>query len=800
MSNHKNHVPQGDTGLVWMLAALVLVLFLISLLVGSCVGEARGETIRVDKFRGLATDVKPHALGWTQARKSVGWVYLDGKLERETFDQLNAGTGSIQPITIVGEWSPQNKILIYSGGLYLYLIDADETITIGTLFEDTVAIVNGDSTVTRVRMKPGWLNAVLTNRGANNTVIINDTVRSILHVYSDSVFVLLSSCDLGTDASASFEVVSGLAIDADNVHSFETDDTTWVFDGNLMFAYTDGVSFTFDWPQYADSGTIDSLWIDTTSAPNSGDSCFVYASNFNDSHEGKYVLWNDTLVSMRAIPAYILRVDTIGGLPRALLITDTANYVGENHFGENHRFIIADLSFAYNGAFNFVTPTFDSLGTYGNIKIYTMVLRNVATAWHYARSLDAASYYFKPWNPALGIYDDTAMHRVYLKQLAYYSDGDSATFLLWCHKTASLYGYNNLCDIDDPGCRESTILYKHIPPQFSQSGNSVSWPYSIGALHRRRAWYAGNDTGVTIWAWSDQAHYNTIVGSEKLEGSSPITSIISAGQEVTAIRENQSVIRGPIAGTILDNSESISGFSEDDFYKTPIQAILSGNFTLSPLGLGMFQSGSIRPIPTNCNTIWSDSINWDAGERIVAAIYQGRLWLGVPFGTSATNNRCIVIDPSTEPVTLGFVGAMKPGSFLVRRAGDRDEQLYIGQADSSYLWLAGGTADRYEMADWRSGWGDGGDPSQIKRANWYNVTFFGTSGDTLIVDIYSNLSETVVWSDTTVATGGSQSLYVPIGTVVTQGYYLAYGFRSPDDMTITGWQWGIEPLVTRGGQ
>lgn len=768
MTYHRPDLPRSGGNLIWYIL-LGLLLYAVSILVPrSC----KGEMIFSSGFKGIATDVQPQALDWQQARKSVGWLYLDGHLERETFELRGTLPAYPLGLTWLGYYSQNNQIIFYDAELRKYSIDGDTSMAVSDAVNDSVITTASDSSVTQLMASSRWLNLALTDRGINNTVIINGVLYTVIHFYSDSVLHLAKGYAGSTASDVPFRVGGSIILNTDHVGSLETDDTTWVFDGNIIFPYTDSLTVSFSFPVYSDSGTFDSIMVN----PTDGDSVFVFDSRFKDAHVGKYFLWNDSLPSRRAIPVYIADVDTASGAPYALLYCDSASHAGQNHFGNLKRFLIADLVVDYDTTLSKARCDLDSIGTYGNMKFFRLSVSDPPDRWKTGRSLDGRVYRIRPVTDGI---DDYAWKHFFVKQSSYDATNDSAVFFLWGNIASTLTN-NNYYQVT----RSRTV-------DIETSGDADDWPYALGALHRRRAWWSGNDTGVTIWAWSDQAHDDTIVGAEELEGISAITSLISTGQEITAIRENQSVLRGPVAGAQLDNSETITGFSEDDFYKTPIGAILSGNFTISPLGLGMFSGGAIQPIETDCNSVFSDSINWAAGDRIVAAIYQDRVWLGLPFGTATTNNRCLVVDPSTQPVTIGFVGAVKPGSFLVRRDAETDEQLYIGQADTNYLWLAGATADRYEIADWRSGWFDGGDLSARKLVREYVIDLTGTTGDSVWVDFYTDFSETAKWSDTIVVTStGPRTVYAAVNRAV-QGYAVAYGIRSPDAVAITGFGWDV---------
>ena len=153
----------------------------------------------------------------------------------------------------------------------------------------------------------------------------------------------------------------------------------------------------------------------------------------------------------------------------------------------------------------------------------------------------------------------------------------------------------------------------------------------------------------------------------------------------------------------------------------------------------------------------------------------------------------MVFDLQSDPINVGFIDAVSPGSFLLRRDEGYDEQLFIGDADSSLIILVGGDNDKTETADWRSGWhgGDGG-RNIVTEAT---VTFSCDAAESLMVDFYTDYSETAVWTKTIVATAdGSKS--VPFGVSRSaQGKSLAYGFRTSDDAVIvTAFNWNVESL------
>jgi len=87
---------------------------------------------------------------------------------------------------------------------------------------------------------------------------------------------------------------------------------------------------------------------------------------------------------------------------------------------------------------------------------------------------------------------------------------------------------------------------------------------------------------------------------------------------------------------------------------------------------------------------------------------------------------------------------MSANSLFATHYRDEKSYLYIGRSDSNVVYRIGNTDNRTDTADWRSSWFDGGDRSTLKRVNSYNLTYSATSGDSIFVDFYTNLSETAV--------------------------------------------------------
>ena len=97
----------NHSDLLWIVLLGLLLLALSFIVPKSC----RGEVIVVDEFRGLATDLEPQSLAPMQARKSVGWLYADGELYRQTFDRRTTEQFVPYAVKWMGLYSPGYEIL-----------------------------------------------------------------------------------------------------------------------------------------------------------------------------------------------------------------------------------------------------------------------------------------------------------------------------------------------------------------------------------------------------------------------------------------------------------------------------------------------------------------------------------------------------------------------------------------------------------------------------------------------------------------------------------------------------------------
>lgn len=818
------------------------------------------EPVRVEKFGGIVTETDPARLGLDQARKSVGWVYRGGMLVRETFDQQSTTVHVNYPLHFLGQSRSDSSVLFYSDDIYRLRDGSQEDIalTSATMNYDSVITHAGDSIVDKwefhqqddTGMAMHWLNWALTDRAS---LRIDGDVWPVLHFYSDKWALLTDTCndsrskaDEGSDLDTLTTSV-GFSIDATaGISALEytnTDaDTTLLLDGNYLWHYANGgISDAVTEEFMASSSILDTGRVGAVSED--GDSLVLNLAHGGaispSNYVGKYILWSDTLYTARAIPAKVLAVDSAWS-PDSIqvsVLADSAMHAGVDHY--------------YNGAYYMVYAPGSRVAVAANVYIdTTIILGQYGNVWYAKMGIFCGGYFWGS-DPITDIfpapYDDDFVRATDANVWEVIVDNVKET-----SGCGSLYGFNYSRDTVWAKCIHyvadtadnwggtwdhyfyfllfsneeilDTVWNSHITKcaqinmgnvnlyfnkadlyrrplltNWSSSQTGVgACAYSFGITHRRRSWFSGDPAHPMRLAWGIAADFDDIDQDvEDLEGSDPITALSSYGQQMVAWRRR--------AG------EYVTGFSEADFYKAPIPAGVgavnwntiarspedNADYFCNDLGLWSYQGGGVQQIGVHAQAIFSDSIEWDAEERMRAAVWDGKYWLAYPHDGDTTNTRLVVFDIETGDV--GYLAPFRVASMWVYRGSDGSEKLYLGCADSSVIWLAGGTDDVYELADWRSGWWDAGDRGATKRIASYTLDYSAATGDTIFVDFYVDGTDTAVWTDTIVAAAdGFAKISAAVGRSV-YGHSISYGFRSPDEtVTIVGM--ALEPVMLGKGR
>jgi hypothetical protein len=168
-------------------------------------------------------------------------------------------------------------------------------------------------------------------------------------------------------------------------------------------------------------------------------------------------------------------------------------------------------------------------------------------------------------------------------------------------------------------------------------------------------------------------------------------------------------------------------------------------------------SGALDPFFTGrrgLNYFRSKPLNHNALDQVATTFHNERLYVAVPTGTSAVNNRLLVHDPRygwwaiwdiPAAALVSFrVGAQAELAFAYASNAKRIGRLKDGsltyQADDCDVDGTGGVAI---TSRWRSGWTDLGSPSE---KNVHNAKVWGTGAMTMTV--YRNYDATGGLSDT----------------------------------------------------
>lgn len=789
---------------------LLLMAFLavVCLIGHGCPPDARGEPVRVSGFSGIVTHVDPAMLGWDQARKSVGWVYRSGMLMRETFDQQTTTVHDGTALHFLGQSRSDSSVLFYGQDLYRLYGGAETGITLASASSnyDSVIAWAGDSAIqswefindddTGAVQK--WLNWTLTDR---HTIRLDGTVTNLRHWYSNTWARLADTANDPTGSGGSTADTLGTLvafhIDATGgtgtiEYRNEAGDTTLLLDGAYLWHYTggsvtDNITEAFVSPTYLDTGRVDSV-------TEHGDTVNFWG-DFGADVDGDWILWDDTTLAddHRAYPCSVYaHYDDGDPEERISVAADSSLHEGVNHFDDGMYFV------TYQPGTPAPDPTQEGIDGTG---VITDSIRNVG--WHdslfYQRIFlkiplvpQTYSVQYDEWTNLLNRRNRVTDCNVW-SAYRYVNGTDTV-------QVHSVLGSDTLntaadtlfCDflafdVDtfdvSGGGTDGTVVIRFMKRPLLEWSSSMTGPtamkFKFGITHRRRAWYAGHSDSLMTVGWSEANSYAAIAANiETLEGNDPITGLSSYGQQMVAWRRR--------------SGEYITGFAETDFYKAPIPAGVgavnhttiarsgrdNADYFCNDLGLWSYQGGGVQPVGVQVQEIFTDSIDWDEEEHMRAAVWNDRYWLAYPHSGDTANTRLAVFD--LESGDVGYIGAFNVASMWVYKGSDGSEKLYLGCADSTVIWLAGGTDDVYELADWRSGWWDGGDRGMRKRVLGYTLDYNATSGDSVFVDWYTNGDDTAVWSDTVVAVASGFTVHGAVVPRTVQGRSLSFGFRSPD--------------------
>ena len=388
----------------------------------------------------------------------------------------------------------------------------------------------------------------------------------------------------------------------------------------------------------------------------------------------------------------------------------------------------------------------------------------------------------------------------------------SKSWLIYMSGGDSLYGYKvtdgtnavatNTSHLDSLDYRDVSFETNHVtilvncgklggPDRYKDNiitdfGSTLK--YELGIAHKRRAFWARTASyAAPSIGWSTQNKYNDQESSEELEGSDPITALVSFGSRLGIGRRH--------------GWYALDGATMADFYLTPLAPRVGptnqqttvfndkeGNVLfVNELGLWQFDGANCQQLHVNNSGIFSDSINWSYEGIMFAAIYDDKYWLAAPFGAGTTNNRLVVFDLAGDGIS--FISGINPQSLWIYKPYTGEQTFYItdvshvGGGDAkATMWQMYTTEDSavYSKADYRSGWYLGTSEHKQKIITQYEMTYSGATGDSIFVDFYGDFSETILWTDSfRVASTGDFTIYSPVGRAA-RGKTVAYGIRSPD--------------------
>lgn len=327
------------------------------------------------------------------------------------------------------------------------------------------------------------------------------------------------------------------------------------------------------------------------------------------------------------------------------------------------------------------------------------------------------------------------------------------------------------------------------------STNASTSPYRFAALHRQRAWSAGNnheDSAAYVYYSNQMARasgagwkfgfnqFNVAGNILPFEGADRVTGLSSFGASLGIYFRRKIMIN--------------SGFSATDWYAQPapvgIGAVNHWSIARSRRhnqdvltnenGIFFFNGSGLEPLTDQITEVFSDSVNWDAEAKLRAAVWDNMYFVALPTATSTSNTKVVGLDLETRDAWI----ASKPRPASVWNWPRRDgaEELMIGDADSSVIWqMNGDHDDLYYMSEWKSGWTDLGDASTRKAIVAHQVEYVvADTLDTLIIDWYTDLVDTVVWSDVITGQPAGTNTYLSQVSRIVQGDFLSCGIRSPD--------------------
>ena len=835
---------------------LGVILFIVLLFMRGC-DPAQAEWVTIEKFGGVNTDASATQIPMGDARYAVGVYTRGGRLlNGDYMRHTGQSYVSKEPCNVLSRMADKNGIIFDNGWLQWYDASGDSSY----ILEDTTTTVTDSCTGVRVTGDAGWVGAPgdMLSRFAGDTALAKfnlsqisslrlkptgggaEIIVPISAIYSEKYLRLRDTGSI-VNGTKYFWKTFGTVLGKNNTGALQYTDTVLFLNGQQMTTLStrdilkDATHIMASPPDTGDISYVSALLVDT-----------IYGqlrlkgttATFSRSDVGKYMYFQDTSLVYTGQIARIQKFDTSATNVFLRVCADTAlrNRVLARYAALPIRVQI----FSKPQGERVLSAWAQNIGAVDSMSILYLPCTTSTYSYQLYVNITATQIFGPVYGPLIAANprcDDNAFWEWWAGQQCigcpspYYPKsfrvipirkvGGSSTKVRVLIVRDSLFpgtaGAGTVQFYGGEVRRWSTGFAATLD---TVGLNSKRFHWTVAENHRGRVFYTGNKMktpwdSTVIYAWSPLDHYDVVTGLgsgiERLEGDAAIVGLSSMGSNLLIYRN-----RPPNA--IL----SQSGFSDEDFFLTPLSAgvgaVSDQSIARNPLdeadyfpnNLGMWKcdGSSVSKVQTNCEAIFRDSINWAAENMIVGAVFDNHYWLAAPFGTSTVNDRFLAIDLESGAVTfVPNYSTWYPGSLKVLRLPGFRDRMFAGASDTGKMFEIAppgthkenraSTDDLWNMTaqngEWRSGWMDFGEPTIRKRINAYNIVYqsdqwsssFGSLGgegrDWVIVSFYKDYSETAVWSDSiTSNTFGTDTTTISTMRMVpgvVQGRSLSFGIR-----------------------
>uniref|UniRef100_A0A6M3IT34 Uncharacterized protein n=1 Tax=viral metagenome TaxID=1070528 RepID=A0A6M3IT34_9ZZZZ len=813
-------------------------LIIVAVLLSAVPGCAEWYPQEWAGFNGSHVDLSPNVIGPGGLRINSGWLCENGELKQIMLERCHTVYRSKGvPLLIVGQ-ATDSSLLYYAGTQlfrfdvaenYSYLVssprEGKDTVSVG-YHDDSLRVIENWEYVQGREMDQGavddderaeyWLNWLPTNREG---ISIGYKFYPVWRFRSNKYAILSLPWETTDDGDSLVRIGTRLDLSGGG-SAVEMPDTTNIHDGHYLWRYSNGslidsvVNYR-QFPAIADSGRIDSFYIDN-------DTLFAAGDFDADSILGKHLLFDDTSFFSLASPCSVLAIYEDGLAGECIkLMADSAYYAspwawctylrgdtsvgGDRHSGGTNDgiYFIAYDVFAHEKmnsrkayelwlgadppattywnreacapAYGFVTIT--SSGSYGAGHYIEFTLAGASPflahpGYCKVSLIDNPMDYVEALGRPLYLeltdsanttmlnyaYNWKSWYRVHITEAGANADSSEVgaaagdTTYAWYIKG---YGWQEEAyhldvqqgggadeylrartDVNYPQRRAKLIIPG---PMDSDKFSASTTPnhYKVAEYHRRRVFYLPDKSDSV--AWSVMRNYGTIESTEQLEGVDLTTGVKSYGSQLVVFRRH--------------GMENITGATWEDFYKVPtptgVGAINQWTidlhdesnrlFFFNDKGPWVYDGSGVQYIGGYNLSVFADSINWEYEHLMRAVVFDNKAWISAPFDTSTKNNRLFTID--LKDGSLSFLQGPKIASMYVYRGFDGNEQLYLGDGDSTILWRVNSTVDDYySSASARTGWIQESD-GKLKACRRWEVVWETSnvlSTDTVYFGIYGD--------------------------------------------------------------